>query len=1682
MYINKQNKWNSVFLALPCDECDFFEQAMECERQKDNVFERLMANGSTGMKRKKGTFAGENDRNQQLRKIRKEGRRFGPQNGAVSLDVQQSNVLQRVPFDAIDMCGDSDSEKNGFDSVEHVTEEERDRLDTDRDGKLELEKSSERKNSSQKGCVSSFRDALERRFREVRAETQKGIVSRYPQHSGGKNSTMECTLEGKNETKYERGVEMLVTKTLESDITQAKSDHLKAMNELKTNELDAVVLPHDKPVEESSVEKSSSCGLGSVLLKGIQNRHKVGISAEHRLDSGFTTKTGRKIAIDADVFAKRIALLDEIEQQHSVNDSIKASSTFLQNGPEVAHKQYTGEDTIVNKCTRSESISQDNPTSSTLAMTNAYDSGVVPTESLQVCPTRFGEEGLKSFTHQAGNLNGSEAISQIGYGRKLRVETASSEKSRIMLRSQCVDTSIEAGPSPVKFDDSIARNGLNCNADGERGMSYSDGSVLKPIIKDSSIGRFSHGTSTTLFMTGRGRNVTVTTKSLEKSRFIMEDAEKNVASSTETPKTGGADKLVDTGMGRKDGISADNRESSFVNIANGTRKPTILSVKIPELNQVDTLFATGSGRKVVISAESLERSRARMENSLNEVAIPPTIRPELDQVDTLFATGSGRKVVISAESMERSRARMENGETDMGSALVEKPVSNQVDTLFATGSGRKVVISAESLESSRLEFRTFDKSASLIQNQVDTLITQKATRSSNDNTLLIQDTETTESRQTVVQASVSSIRKGWQSDSVCNYWTPHKNGVCSYTISPTDRKIVFSQSTEQQIGNTLPHTPATLHINFQLKRPSECKKANFGDLKKLSKRFKAPTQQKNQSDVKIACKAVAKPKRQPASKSTQLSDLPYRIQHKHRLQKLALQASSTPQPSSSTVERIQLLRSVEADRSINVIFESCDTETDDSCIFRVRRQWTDVYEKTDFVGPKEIFQLMVEKRWLLDSVDLYRWFCNQYRWIVFLCAQMELAFPQHLCGKYLTLVQIIFQMHQRYKREVYNCQRPILRKILNGDASPSNCLVLLVAAVLPSGSGEVETDDTGVDRLTLVLTDGWYAIYAVPDELLGVPLRRLHQKADLLGKKIIMWNADLQCGGEGSEPLENELHQIDSAWKNPFSVAGSTAEHKKAFYILRYNSTRLGSYGLSLGPEYFGSRDQKAKRKSKISNWLLSSIPLPSLQVGGGIVRSIRIFVTHISPLLHMQIKEGAIGPRVLTDCQLAPFREIRWELSQLDEDRNEKAALPTPFIQLRGLCSHYKRQPNQTTDCVASLTVWRPTEDILQKVVEGNEYFVTNVAVNWKNDSHSRDTGFLKLSTTKRSAFEIITDGDEYARTHTLQTCKLIREIKVTPANAQLATVCVVVIFAGEPVEENSKTLQGGLIQRTYRQHIFVTDSSCEIASVRVSSTSVMTGSKSASTEANPRCRLSSTQWFRRARNCWQERKVLYIKGLQISHRDNQLHLLDCELCDFTEVCLNPTGPSSPHRHMARLKSLVSMDNRRGKLFQTQLVRMTQYIEQVVFHKNVRSTSALMDNSRVLRVRVLKLFQYRPPLEDHLKQNLHGCAYVIPSDWNGMASSISLLYFGESQLRELFVITGGCERTDRLEASNLDTIFRKMRRSEGNTMLLVRMCTRPYLQNECRLFPWQRNLDINVVDKTFWAHFLDFEDLDGMD
>ncbi|XP_064609538.1 uncharacterized protein LOC135473609 [Liolophura sinensis] len=216
------------------------------------------------------------------------------------------------------------------------------------------------------------------------------------------------------------------------------------------------------------------------------------------------------------------------------------------------------------------------------------------------------------------------------------------------------------------------------------------------------------------------------------------------------------------------------------------------------------------------------------------------------------------------------------------------------------------------------------------------------------------------------------------------------------------------------------------------------------------------------------------------------------------------------------------------------------------------------------------------------------WLYNHYRWIVWKLAAYEVYCPHLWAGRCLTPDMVMLQLKYRYDREIDNCQRPALRKILEHDDTPGKRMVLCISDVIFCGgrdsSATQGTDTPGkpgkLSQVELELTDGWYCIRAVVD----TPLQELIKTGRLeRGDKLCVCGTELTGSEEPANPLQ----------------APSTARLK-----LCANSTRKARWDSKLGyqpdPRPF-------------------SLALSGLLAEGGTVPAVDVVVARVYPKMFFE-------------------------------------------------------------------------------------------------------------------------------------------------------------------------------------------------------------------------------------------------------------------------------------------------------------------------------------------------------------------------------------------------------------------------------------------------------------------------------
>ncbi|PPS06622.1 hypothetical protein GOBAR_AA14016 [Gossypium barbadense] len=377
------------------------------------------------------------------------------------------------------------------------------------------------------------------------------------------------------------------------------------------------------------------------------------------------------------------------------------------------------------------------------------------------------------------------------------------------------------------------------------------------------------------------------------------------------------------------------------------------------------------------------------------------------------------------------------------------------------------------------------------------------------------------------------------------------------------------------------------------------------------------------------------------------------------------------------------------------------------------------------------------------------WVANHYKWIVWKLACYERCYPSKCAGKFLTVSNVLEELKYRYEREVNHGQRSAIKKILEGDASPSKMLVLCVSTIQSNSEPNMETNleiTNGTHysgNAKVELTDGWYSINAILDVLLS---KQLAVGKLFVGQKLRIWGAGL-CGWVGPvSPLE-----ASSAISLALNLNGTCRAHWadrlgfcKGFRIPMAFRCIKGDGGPVPLTLVGVTRIYPVLYRERLRN-------------GGSIVRSERmesrmvqkhnqrcsVLVDHViseyqrgvnSSHIHndsesegakiLRILETSAEPEVLmaemSPEQLTSFATYKSKATrQLEMEKSIEKALAeaglnerdvVPFMRVRvvGLINrnyHGKGRPKE-----GIITIWNPTEKQECELVEGQAYVVSGL------------------------------------------------------------------------------------------------------------------------------------------------------------------------------------------------------------------------------------------------------------------------------------------------------------------------------------------------------------------------------------
>ncbi|KAH6787036.1 hypothetical protein C2S52_006588 [Perilla frutescens var. hirtella] len=785
--------------------------------------------------------------------------------------------------------------------------------------------------------------------------------------------------------------------------------------------------------------------------------------------------------------------------------------------------------------------------------------------------------------------------------------------------------------------------------------------------------------SNSMFQTGSGKTVNISSAGLLRAKTLL-----------------GLDENYDQEQTHKQSISteviASDNPSHF-----GIRNPSSLS-----FNSSTKVLASSKVKSVLHGSESM-----KFPDCINAASEPPSVK---------FHTAGGRSISVSSDALQRARSLLGNLEVD--SFLNE---ASSADPLFSVIDGKPSPLlnqkgdfstpilhkGTENGDNALRNFTSPPQSSSYKKNSFGS-----SERLESGNNLIAQfDAE--------VAANTSKRRYNGVTDDR----KPPKKNSCSKTdilenaIRPkSDPSKRSSNMALVDISNTMNIDHAENKQCFGEKRRLRgiCSVSPF---KKPRSSFVTPLKKTNSSDINVLSRLAP----QEASCKQRVS-LRYPTQRPRAYIKEYVSQPPCQEKLGILPEHVKRMDPIAAE---SYTFQN---EMPSECI-----------------GPEAFYSMLSQcgasVRYLTKE-----WVTNHYKWIVWKFASYERSYPEKFAGKLLTVCNVLEELRYRYEREVNHGHRSLIKKIMDGDAQPSSMMVLCVSSIGQDydpqcGNQSVPQEGGYANASRIELTDGWYSVKALLDELLS---QKLASGKLFLGQKLRIWGAKL-CGWLGPvSPFEalrtaSLLLHINGTyrchWADRLGLC-KRAGDPLAFRCIKGNGgvvprTLVGVtrtypvlYRERLRNGSFVVRSERLEAKA------LQSYNQRRDVVAEGIMSAFQregefdVGDDHESEegAKLMKVLETAAEPEVLmagmSSKQLASFASYKAKLEAMRQSEIQKSIEKavenaglgerevTPFLRVRVVGLEKKGQLEYSSQ-KGLITIWNPTKKQILELREGHAYAV---------------------------------------------------------------------------------------------------------------------------------------------------------------------------------------------------------------------------------------------------------------------------------------------------------------------------------------------------------------------------------------
>ncbi|CAN8006278.1 unnamed protein product, partial [Ixodes hexagonus] len=904
------------------------------------------------------------------------------------------------------------------------------------------------------------------------------------------------------------------------------------------------------------------------------------------------------------------------------------------------------------------------------------------------------------------------------------------------------------------------------------------------------------GSSISGFKTAGGKPVYIQEESLNCASKLFADGRLE-AHCEVTPQA--VPTSLTTGYGNAVSVSVDSLEqvSALFNGAEKTDISNVTPASDLKLGSSVSGFVTAGGKPVCIQEESLKRAC----KLLADERLEPHCKDAARSVSTSFTTGSGRSTVtVSADSLQKVSCLFNDAnKTDMSNIHSSKGLessanpskvavgegTNQIATGFKTCSGRAVTVAGDSLSTGQSLLDDVTKDATTFNGMSN----EKAGATA-DNKVITGFMTCTGKPVSVSSGSLGAASRMLSSDTKNRslddtdetsnaLQLQDSHGRLSVVSSVSESCLSAKQGTPLRPTNGLVAKPSP-GMTLEAQRTPQSASAMFKSKLKGAARtpsFVTPFKAVGKPQTPTATKAAAAPPRSLFRKSQIQPGKLWIMRRVLKKERTSLrEALEGNVPRFYSLEELTTFGVSNATASVDSV-TAADFEfpalPSDGLFILGDGATVQLPPGQCKLGKYELYSAFLGVPGVDAGLISRSWFDNHYRWIVWKLASLEHRCPQVFAGRSLTPDNLMLQMKYRYDIEIDNSARSALRKILERDDIASSTLILCVSEISRANNA-----------LRVELTDGWYSLRAELDEPL---CKQVSEKRIFVGQKLITSGAEIIGSADACTPLEvpNEValklnfnSTRRARWdaklgylraRQPFRVSLGSL-HPKGGTVGRVDCVVIRAYPVMylemLSDKTAVMRSERAELvvaakhdtlrsafTEKLTAEVLSQVEKSdteelSLEALSGV--RISYSVKQIQGLSSGRdiwkalscAMDGGDIERILTPDQLRLLNEYR------DQLLNQKQlAIQQKLEQAFQQAEEEGKAKRKTFVKRCFLSVWRPTDELRQMLVEGRAVSIYNVNVSpVRNVLPDVQNCAVELSTSKGTRYEIV-DCPEHIR-----------------------------------------------------------------------------------------------------------------------------------------------------------------------------------------------------------------------------------------------------------------------------------------------------------------------------------------------